>query len=152
MKFKEWIALLKNKPKEILILISFAVVVGLLKLIEGSISLVNIAIVTVNLATQQTDTFNLSLVALLHILIGILYLYIAKWITIGEERGRSSLFFVTLIDLLFTMWQVSNVIAAFTANGFSALSYIHIIPIALFAVFGYIVYLTTKDSIKAYFR
>lgn len=135
-------------PLVILILAGYAFFIGMETFSSGVFSFI-IDVVNIN-SMSQDSLFVSSTGAMLNILIGILYFYVVKWIMKRDNRGRETLFYLTLMYVVIVLWGLSVLATRLLTTGIFDNSILNILM--KLAFHGFILYLCYTESAKRYFR
>lgn len=135
-------------PLAILILAGYAFFIGTEKFIAGSLVFIADAI-NINLISTD-DMFTSSTGAMINILIGILYFYVVKWIMKGDNRGRETLFYLTMMYVLMILWNLSILSTRMLTTGVFDINILEVLM--KLSLHGFMLYLCYTESAKRYFR
>lgn len=135
-------------PLVILILAGYAFFIGM-ETFSSGVFLFIIDVVNIN-SMSQDSLFVSSTGAMLNILIGILYFYVVKWIMKRDNRGRETLFYLTLMYVVIVLWGLSVLATRLLTTGIFDNSILNILM--KLAFHGFILYLCYTESAKRYFR
>lgn len=138
---------IKNTPFVIYILTIYAFIVGIVKLSSGLLS--------IYLSSYYGQGDILGFNDILNIIVGVLYLYLMKWIWKRDEQGRVLLYYFLIIDILWWMWNFSDIVI-FLLSKISELTILLVITsiysnLLEIAVLSFMLYIVMSEKTQHYF-
>lgn len=96
-------------PISILFLCVFSLLISAAHFIDAILGLMTISMES----SSGNASLNIYIITLLDVIIGLVYLYITKWIWKRNKEGLTYLFYLTLLDLVMAMWVLSKELVTF---------------------------------------
>lgn len=139
--------ILSSTPGTIKLLILICISIGMLKIYNGVVVLNIFGFWKASINDIMTPSLN----ALLLVLIGVVYLFIAKWIYEKQNAGRTMLNLLMLIELVKALWHDSEITILLFLNTSKIEIYTDLmLNIILTTFYIMTLFILSRDEVKSY--